>query len=258
MGRQRGYGLSWRIWGQLPPAGLPRGGLPGRLEPGILGQGRDALDRLHAVPREATAERPMQAQATGLRAAAPDGLRRRLPAARGACAQAVRTLRDNVCHLGRGFLAWRGRGRCSLAWSWERTMPWRVLSGPSRRSASRRYGCPARELAKPVGVARRGWRGSNPAGGRGFCPPGASAFLSGHQAARPPSRERRSQAATVCRGRARGVAAWPREVTCPDWSKPSRGKRDVRWGSRSRRSRAARISRSSVRGGHGGYIGYLT
>jgi hypothetical protein len=66
--------------GQLPPEGLPRGGLHGRIEPVILIQGRDELDRLHAVPREATADGHMQAQATFILAEDPHGSIRLLPA----------------------------------------------------------------------------------------------------------------------------------------------------------------------------------
>jgi hypothetical protein len=60
--------------GPRPPRGLPRGGLHGGLEPVILVEGLDDLDRLHAVACEATLDGQVQTKATVSLTEDPHGL----------------------------------------------------------------------------------------------------------------------------------------------------------------------------------------
>ena len=65
--------------GQLPPAGLARGRLNRRLQPGIVIEGLHHLERLHSIARDATAYGEMEPQAACVLAADPYRLRGGLP-----------------------------------------------------------------------------------------------------------------------------------------------------------------------------------
>jgi hypothetical protein len=64
--------------GQLPPEGLARGRFHRGVQPGILVQGRDDLDRLHAIACAPPLEGQRQAEPTCILAEDPDRLLRGL------------------------------------------------------------------------------------------------------------------------------------------------------------------------------------
>jgi hypothetical protein len=65
---------------ELPPAGLARGGLDRGLEPVILIERLNDLDRLHPSARETAADRQLQAEPAFVLAEDPHRLRGRLSA----------------------------------------------------------------------------------------------------------------------------------------------------------------------------------
>jgi hypothetical protein len=103
---------------QLPPEGIACGRLHGGIEPVILVQRRDDLDGLHAEARESPPERQMQAETAFILAEDPHGLSRRLAPEGRQRAEAAGAVLNKVSRFRGIFLAWRGRGRFSLALSW--------------------------------------------------------------------------------------------------------------------------------------------
>ena len=65
--------------GQFPPEGVSRGGLHGRIQPVLLIEGLDDLDRLDAIGRQPPVERQVETQARFILAEEPYGLVGRLP-----------------------------------------------------------------------------------------------------------------------------------------------------------------------------------
>jgi hypothetical protein len=102
---------------QLPPEGLARGRLDSGIEPVILVQRRDNLHWFHPVARQPSVKRQVEAQARFILAEDPHRLVGGLPAEGRDRPEAARALFDKVSRLSDVFLAWRGRGRLSLAWS---------------------------------------------------------------------------------------------------------------------------------------------
>ena len=66
--------------GQLPPEGLASGRFYRGIQPVILIEGRDDLDRLHPIARESPREGQMPAEPAFILAEDPDGLLRGLAA----------------------------------------------------------------------------------------------------------------------------------------------------------------------------------
>jgi hypothetical protein len=104
--------------GPLPPEGVAGGGLDRRRQPIRLVQGLDHLYRLHAVACEPPMDRQVQTEACFILAEDPYRLVGRLPASGRDRPEAAGALFDQVSRLGDVFLAWLGRGRLRLAWSW--------------------------------------------------------------------------------------------------------------------------------------------
>jgi hypothetical protein len=104
--------------GQLSPEGVARRGLHGGIQPGVLIEWRNDLDRLDSIPGETTADRQGETKPAFVLAADPHGLCRGLPASGRDGPEAARALCDNVRRLSTVFFAWLGRGRLRLAWSW--------------------------------------------------------------------------------------------------------------------------------------------
>ena len=103
--------------GQLPPAGVPRGGLHGGIQPVVLIEWLTDLERLAPIPGETTAHRQVKPEPAFVWAEAPHGWRRGLPASGRDGPKAARAWFDKVSRLGNGFLAWLGRGRFRWALS---------------------------------------------------------------------------------------------------------------------------------------------
>ena len=112
--------------GQLPPQGLAGGRFHGGGQPGILIQGCDDLPRLHPLAREPPRAGPMEAEPAFILAEAPDRRPRGLASSGRHGAQTAGALRNNGRGRGHVFFAWLGRGRFSLALSWECPIPCRV------------------------------------------------------------------------------------------------------------------------------------
>ena len=103
--------------GQLPPEGRPRGRFHRGVQPGILVQGLDDLEWLHAIAWEPPVDGEGQAEPAFIRAEDPDGLFRGLASSGCQGAAAARALFAKGRGLGDGFFAWLGRGRFRLALS---------------------------------------------------------------------------------------------------------------------------------------------